>query len=274
MARESRVSRGAVPRTLAGAAVGEGCWRLADDSFLLRAPGGIAAFYRRGEGVTIDHPDDADPRDLRLWLDGTVYAAIAALNGFLPIHASAIASGGQVYAFSGPPGAGKSTLAAALGHEGMPLFCDDTLVLDLSAEGVVQCLPGHKRLKLWPEGMVLSGAEPREQVASDYPKHYARSPAGEVGEVLALAELIFLEPGDEPALSELSAGERIARLQDDHYTAELFAQAGAPSRAERFARLAGIAARLPMRSLVRPLDPARFGETRGWIARAIREAGR
>ena len=274
MARETRVRRGPVPRELAGEPVGDGHWRLEGDSFLLRAPGGIGAFYRRGRGVTVERPTTADPRDLQLWLDGTVYAAIAALNGLLPLHASAVAHAGAVHAFSGPPGAGKSTLAAALGHDGLPLFCDDTLVLDLSGDGTVHCLPGHKRLKLWPEGLALAGAEPRELVADDYPKHFAEPAAGSVGEVLPLAALYFLEPGDAPTLHPLAPGERIARLEDDHYTAELFARADALPQAARFARLAAIAARLPMARFARPFDAGRFDEGRAWIARAIREASR
>ena len=61
--------------------------------------------------------------------------------------------GGEVFAFAGPSGSGKSTLIAALGQLGLPMFCDDTLVLDLGEPDIVICLPGHKRLKLTPEAL-------------------------------------------------------------------------------------------------------------------------
>ena len=269
MARETATHEGQVGRTLDGVELADGQWRLAADAFLLRAPDGSGLLYRKGEGIAVD-ARHADPRDIRLWLDGTVYAAVAALNGLLPVHASAVAHRGKVYAFSGPPGAGKSTLAAALGTEGMPLFCDDTLLLDLSGEEVV-ALPGHKRLKLWPEGLALAAAKARETVASDYPKHFAEPVAGCVDEVLPLAALIFLETGEAPSLQELSPGDRIAHLQDDHYTTELFERADGLPRPARFARLAGIAARLPMHRFARPFDSAAFALQRGWIARRIRE---
>ena len=271
MAREMRVRHGAVPRALGGHDVGRDRYFLAGDQYLMRAADGIAVHYRRGEGLTLELPAGADPRDVALWLNGSVYAAVASINGLLPIHASAVTWQGRIHAFSGPPGAGKSTLAAALGAEGMPLFCDDTLVLDLSGEGAVQCLPGHKRLKLWPEGAALAGAAPGEEVASHYPKRFAEPVAGTVEAVLPLAAIHFLEPGEESMFQSLPAGERIVRLQDDHYTTKLFERAGRLSRADRFAQLAGIAARVPMNRFVRPFDPKRFSDGRNFIARAIRE---
>lgn len=270
MARETRVRLGPVGRAIDGTAVDDDHWLLRQDRFLMRAAGGIGLFYRRGAGITLERPEDADPRDVALWLNGTLYAAIAALNGLMPLHASAVAHGGRVYAFTGPPGAGKSTLAAALGREGLPLFCDDTLVLDISGAGEIVGLPGHKRLKLWPEGVTLAGATPREHVASHYPKHFADPAAGVVAEPLPLAGLFFLEPGERPELLPIAPGERLARLQDDHYTAQLFERAGGLTRAQRFAQLAGLVRRMPMRRFARPFDPARFDEGLGAIAAHIR----
>ena len=269
LARETRVRRGPVPRELAGTAVGEDDDRLEGDCFLLRARAGISLFYQRGHGVTVEHPDDTDPRDVALLLHGVLYSAIAAINGLMPLHASAVAHAGRVYAFTGAPGAGKSTLAAGLGREGFPLFCDDTLLLDISGADIV-CLPGHKRLKLWPEGVALARATAREHVASHYPKHFAHPVAGLVDEPLPLAELLFLEAGNHPALLPVAPGERLARLQDDHYTARLFAKAGGLSRAERFKQLAAIARRMPMRRFARPFDPAAFDRGLAFIADHIR----
>lgn len=277
MARETRVREGPVPRELAGRAVPDDRWMLRGEEFLFRTCEGIGLHYRRGAGITLESPAGTDPRTIELWLNGTLYAAIAALNGLFPLHASAVEHRGRVYAFSGPAGAGKSTLVAALGvaalgRAGFAQFCDDTLILDISGEGPPMCLPGHKRLKLWPEGMALAGVEPGELVAADYPKHYVEPAKGSIAEPLPLAELVFLEPGDDPLVAPLGGAERIERLQDDHYTAELWRQAADQLRAERFATLAALARRIAMGRFVRPLDPARFAESTDFIAAHIRKA--
>ena len=272
MARETVVREGPVLRVLAGTAVPDDRWVLRGDEFLCRTVEGIGLHYRRGAGITLERPTGTDPRTIELWLNGTLYAAIAALNGLVPLHASAVEHRGLVYAFTGPAGAGKSTLVAALGRAGFAQFCDDTLILDVSGDGPPVCLPGHKRLKLWPEGVALAGVEPGELVAADYPKHYVDPTAGAIAEPLPLAELVFLEPGDSPLVAPLAGGERIARLQDDHYTAELWRQATDHSRPERFAMLAALARRIAMQRFVRPFDPARFAESTGFIAAHIRKA--
>ena len=81
LAREMRVRRGKVPRSIGGQQVVRDQFYLAGDSYLMRADDGIAVHYRLGEGLTLEAPEDADPRDVALWLNGSVYAAVAALNG-------------------------------------------------------------------------------------------------------------------------------------------------------------------------------------------------
>ena len=277
MARETRVREGSVPRKLAGTALLDDSWALHGDEFAFRTLDGVGLHYRRGAGITLEQPAGIDPRTIELWLNGTLYAAIAALNGLFPLHASAVAYRGRVHAFSGPTGAGKSTLVAALGvtalgRAGFAQFCDDTLILDIAGDGPAVCLPGHKRLKLWPEGVALAGVEPGELVAADYPKHYVAPVAGSIDEPLPLAELVFLESGSDPLVVPLRGAHRIDRLQDDHYTAQLWHQASDHSRAERFAMLAALARRIPMSRFVRPFDPARFAQSTAFIAAHIRKA--
>ena len=131
MAQETRVRHGSVPRSLGGQAVEPGFDLIAEGQYLLRSASGFVYHYRAGEGITVERPtDNADPDEESLWFNGSVYAAIACLNGLYPLHASAVEYQGRVFAFTGPSGAGKSTLVSALGQGGLPLFCDDTLLLD------------------------------------------------------------------------------------------------------------------------------------------------
>lgn len=271
LAHEARVRHGAVPHRLGEREIAPGSAGIAGDAFLLRTETGYGLHYRRGHGVTVERSPGADPGEEPLWLNGSTYAAIAAINGYLPFHASAVVWRGRAYAFTGPSGAGKSTLAAALGAHGLPLLCDDTLVLDVADPARILCLPGHKRLKLAEDAFGLTGARREEKVAAMVDKHYAEPPGGVIRAVVPLVRLSFLEDGDSLAFMPIAGGERIARLNDDHYTAALYAQARGEGLAERFARIAALAARVPMERLARPRDPARFAAVTAAIAAHIRQ---
>ena len=269
MERETDWRYGPVPDALDGVPVKRRGWAINADAYLLRTDGGLAYLYRRGEGVTIERSPDADPAEQGLWFNGSVYAAIASLNGLMPIHASAVAHQGRVHAFTGQSGAGKSTLAAALGRHGLPLFADDTLLLDLSDPGDIVCLPGHKRLKLTGEALELTGSAGAEEVGAETAKFYAEPPAGHVRHVLPLGELVLLAEGDTLTIDPLGPGERIAVLAEDHYTADLFALARQLDMATRFALFASLAARIPMQRFTRPRDPAQFAAGVEAMARHI-----
>ena len=274
LARESRWRRGPVPDALGGTTVPPGHRFVHEGKFLLRCESGYGYLYVPGEGVTIERPEGADPDEEGLWLTGTVYCAIACLNGLLPIHASAVVAGGAVHAFTGPSGAGKSTLVAALGTLGLPMFCDDTLVLDLADPARILCLPGHKRLKLTDHALALTGARAEAPVGADTGKHYAAPPGGDHARPLPLAQLVFLEdddnPDGEPRWEPIAGAERFARLADDHYTQELYREAMRPTRVEQFALRARIAAQVAMARLVRPRNSDRFAASAALVADRLR----
>lgn len=272
IAREARVSLGPVSPVLGGIEVGIGKHLLSGDSILLRAPSGIRILYQKGEGITVDRPENFDPAEESLWINGTIYAGIASINGLYPIHASSVACDGHVFAFTGPGGAGKSTLVAELGRRGLPMFCDDTLILDISDPERIMCLPGHKRLKLWPDALAMTGAAGQEEVMRDWGKYYADPPAGTVTEMLPLAELAFLEEGEPAKIEAIRGGQCLARLMDDHYTADLYLQASRPDAAARFALLGRLARAMRMTRYVRPRDPARFSADAAIVEQHIRNA--
>jgi len=271
MAREMRLHPGSVGTTIGGVRVELGQHLLLGDEFLLREPG-LALLYRKGKGVTVDRAPGADPSEEELYLNGSVYAAVACINGLMPIHASAVVLNGQVVAFTGPAGAGKSTTVAGLSRLGLPLFCDDTLLIQAGADRAPLCLPGHKRMKLWPDSVELTGSDALEEVSPAYAKYYVTPAGGDVAEPLPLGALIFLETAatDEPArIVPISGGEKIARLDDDHYTRALFERVARHSRAEHFALNARIAARVAMARFIRPLDRENFWATTRYLAENV-----
>jgi len=270
MAEQTRLRDGPVDVEIDGDELTLGNVWLRDGLFVLRTPEDLRFAYRLGEGVTIDRSHAADASAAQLWFNGSVYAAVASMNGLLPIHASAVAYDGAVHAFTGETGAGKSTLVTALGHQGLAMFCDDTLVLDLSQPDRIVCLPGHKRLKLTPDALALTGAARQEKVADAIDKFYAVPPAGDIGEPMPLATLTFLVEGEENAILPIRGAERIVRLQDDHYTAHLFQLARGFDRREHFAHLARLASQIAMARFVRPRDTTRFGDGVALVSRYVR----
>jgi len=269
--REMQVRPGRAPEALGGVPVGPGHYRLEGDEFLMREQG-LAFHYRQGEGVSVERAPGADTSEEELFLHGTVYAAVACINGLMPLHASAVAVNGAVVAFTGPAGAGKSTTVAGLSRLGLPLYCDDTLLLHMGADGIPLCLPGHKRMKLWPDSVNLTGSTPLQEVSPSYAKYYVTPAGGDVAEPLPLAALVFLETapaGTAPRLEPVAGGEKIARLDDDHYTRDLFDRASRHSRAERFALHARIAARVAMARFIRPLDRENFWPTTRYLAENV-----
>jgi hypothetical protein len=260
MERETRVEYGSAPHSLSDTPLRPTSWQMNGDEFLLRGEGDHFFYYRKGQGVTIERGMTADLSEEALWLNGSVYSAIASINGLVPIHASAVSAGGRVFAFTGPGGAGKSTLVAALAQKGLPMYCDDTLVLDLESPERILCLPGHKRLKLRPDAVELTGAMKEEKVSATVDKFYASPKGGSVAAPLPLAELIFLEDGPGIDIVPIVGAERFARMNDDHQTAQLHAGAHLFDKVQRFAHLGRLARQIRMARFVRPRSAEQFSE--------------
>lgn len=274
MASETRTEYGPVPRRLGGHDVLPGHDMFADGQYLLRCASGYGYHYRPGAGITIERPvRDADPDEEFLWLNGSVYAAAACLLGLYPVHASAVEYQGRVFAFTGPSGAGKSTLVSALGQSGLPLFCDDTLLLDVSGSGPVIALPGHKRLKLTDHALGLTGLPHDQPVGADTGKSYVVPPAGASDRPLPLAALVVLADGPELTWAPVSGAQRLLLLDDDHYLQRLYASAQRPSRAELFSRRSRIAAQVSMARLTRPRDDHRFAASVALARMQITQSG-
>jgi hypothetical protein len=193
LASECETKEGWIPEAIPNALKEMPTFAISKDAFLLRLPNGLKFHYQKGNGVTVSRPVDMSDLEVMLFLNGSVYGAIAWINGLVPLHASAIAHEGRVHAFTGHSGAGKSTLAAALGGHALPLFADDVLVLDFTHPSEIICLPGHKRLKLWGDAIDLTGVAAGERVRDGLDKYYINPQAGFLNEPLPLSSLLFLE---------------------------------------------------------------------------------
>lgn len=72
----------------------------------------------------------------QVMLQSVVLAFVLSLRGHLVLHSAAVTSGGRVLAIAGPPGSGKTTLAALLCAGGASLYSDDLIWLDGNGQAV------------------------------------------------------------------------------------------------------------------------------------------
>ncbi|HEY3282218.1 MAG TPA: hypothetical protein VGN26_08095 [Armatimonadota bacterium] len=121
-----------------------------------RVPGVATYEVIEGREIRVGPLAGASPGTVRLFLLGSAWAGLCYQRGLYPLHAGVSRFGAGAVAFCGPPGTGKSTLAAALAANGCQPVSDDLCRLDFDQEGCPQVWPGAARHKLHPESVELA----------------------------------------------------------------------------------------------------------------------
>jgi hypothetical protein len=142
----------------------------------------------------------------------------ATLRGFEVIHASAVALGsgqlgGGAALFTGPQGAGKSSLAGALVRRGTPLLSDDTVALELR-DGLLLAHAGPALLQLRSDEHELLSEHERAALGpleAAFGKH--RFTPSACSSPLRFAGLFLLEHSRHgPAVERVEAVDPVALL--------------------------------------------------------------
>jgi hypothetical protein len=120
-------------------------------------------------------------------------------------HAGAFVAGGKAWSVLGERGAGKSTTVAKLALEGVPVVCDDLLVVENG-----QAFAGPRSVDLRGEASRRLGVgEPLGVVGA---RERWRLPIGPLPNVLPLGGWLFLAWGDSVEAVPLSVHDRVLRL--------------------------------------------------------------
>ena len=102
-------------------------------------------------------------KDIEIYLFGPAWATLCHQRGILPLHASAIVTGGGITAFAGHSGVGKSSLAASMSSLDYELVADDILPISFNQNSVPGAWPYLRRLKLKSDSIIelaLTAIEP------------------------------------------------------------------------------------------------------------------
>lgn len=120
----------------------------------------VARYLARGGAeIVVDRATGASDDSVRLFLLGSVLAALLHQRGMLPLSASAVATEGGAAVFLGLSGVGKSTLAAGLHKRGYRVLTDDLCAISFR-DGQPMVWPGSPQLKLWPNVLERLGVDP------------------------------------------------------------------------------------------------------------------
>ena len=256
MQHEMRVTFGPVPLSIEGAFLDDGDgFVVSPQEFVFTTWDDVRFYYRRGQGLTVQLPAAGLDTDFELFLWGTVFGTVAWLNGYVPLHASAVDVGGRAVAFTADSGGGKSTLAAALADRGLAHICDDTLVVAMQPNGVM-ALPDAKPLKLWDDALILANSTALRPVESISGKSYA-NPARKAKAPVPLTDLIFLERGEELDFQQVKGVAKLALLPETFYRGFVHIARGDRVMHERF--MMALSSHVRVWKLTRPFDSNRFG---------------
>lgn len=122
------------------------------NEFLLCLPGVARFWVQDGSRITIEPDVGVDEDTIRLFLLGSVLAALLVQRGQVILHGSAIETERGAAVFVGQSGIGKSTTAAAFQQRGHRVLADDvcSIAWDAAAQRAF-VHPGLAHLKLWAD---------------------------------------------------------------------------------------------------------------------------
>ncbi len=214
-----------------------------------------------------------------IWFLGSVLTYWLELRGVPVLHAASVETPGGAAAFLADHGAGKSTLVASFVAAGLRLMSDDVAPLEPRNDHV-WLRPGYPQMRFWPEGArrVLGGDHGLERVQPASEKLFARVGAGGFGRFCdverPLAALYLPErtDGGEVVIERLGLGEGVTSLVRYSFLSGLVEASGL--RSARFARLADVVRRVPVRRLRYPSGFERLAEVRAAVLADVARNGR
>lgn len=149
------ITMGKTPEKLEGEGILKKAFSsLSKDEYLLNVRNICKYYVCHGNKIIFEPAPGIDECSIRLFLLGTVMAALLYQRGNIPLHAAAIIKEGRLVLFAGNSGVGKSTLLAKLSTMGYDVFTDDICVLQhIPGDYDVLGTASYPMMKLWDDAI-------------------------------------------------------------------------------------------------------------------------
>ena len=233
--------------------------------FFEYTPEGIGIYWEQG-GTGPAHYFQT--LGLSLWLE---------LAGVLCIHANALALEDFAIGLIAPSQAGKTTLTAALLHQGMQLMTDDMLAIHRGASGWV-AYPGWPQLRMWPDSaksFSASGFKVQAKVHSRFDKRVVDvaikdrfCEQSKPIKHLLLLEMRPVEIGtaaDEVEIVDISPTEAVIHLLQNSILGDVYQSLNI--EAARLETMAELLDQVPLKKLIYPHGM----ENLPWVCEQIKQ---
>ncbi len=199
-----------------------------------------------------------DEKSIRLFLLGTIMAAILYQRGSLPLHAAAVIKNDKLIIFAGKSGAGKSTLTALLASKGYDIFTDDICVMHSGPAGKqgVYCTASYPMIKLWDDAInhLESSEYSRDyKIRPELPKYGQFFFENFSSNQLPIDKIFIIHPAgrsEKITVTKLTALESFKQLELQAYKNQLILSK--KLRMVHFGLLSAITKEVPVFEIYRP----------------------
>lgn len=256
------IAHGRTPEVMIGAATRNAWFQAAPDRLLLTIAGVARYLVEAGRRITIERQAGATDDDVRVFLLGSALGALLLQRRVLVLHGSAVQVGDRAVAFLGGCGAGKSTLATALGQRGYPVLTDDLCVVVPGPRGEPSLEAGLARTKLKMDTLHRLGIPAGTLPVVDRKTEKRAWPVVGTcaGDTLPIGKLYELRAAaaDEIVVSPLRGAEKFQALM--RHTYRLGFVEGLGLQASHFRQALALAGPVELAVVDRPAAPFRLRE--------------
>lgn len=267
-----------LPRVLVEASAHGPNWSMAGDRILLDIPGVARFLVTAGREVAVEGAPAVAEADIAGFVQSSAMRVVLHQRRQMTLRASAVAVGDGAALLCGPPGAGKSTLAAALTGRGLGFFSDDLCAVRIDAGGVPMLAPDGATLRLWAPAIDALGLADRRgaPLRGGFQKfHVEPCRIARTAELPILAIYMVREAdgAGPPGIVPLPVGDAAMLLRRNAHGFHFAAQTG--GSASLFDQAVVLQRCVPMFGFARPTGFDALAETAGRLdahMRALRRA--